>query len=221
MVLADMIQLESALPAHALADLMARRRSIRQLRDGSLPRGALARIVAAARSVPAAYNRPPWHIVVVHERSGGFWDVVEAAFRDRLGGDRLARYLDRLAGFRGGVGAVLVYEDRTAVEEMRQACGIDHDQARAYSEQGLGMVQLALWLAIVAEGLGASLQHWEALIEDRVAAFLGLPADRFRLAATMPLGFPAEEPRPAQPPDAWQVVSLDAYARGGEILQHM
>lgn len=81
-----------------------------------------------------AYNRPPLHVVVVHERSGAFWDVVEAAFRERLEGDRLVRYLDRLDGFRSGYGVVLVYEDRHAVDEMRRDTEIDRDQAQAFSE---------------------------------------------------------------------------------------
>jgi predicted oxidoreductase (fatty acid repression mutant protein) len=172
--------------------------------------GTLARIAEAARLTPAAYSRPSWHVVVVHERREAFWATVEAAFRDRLEGDRLLRFLDRLTGFRCGVGAILVYEDRAVVSEMREAYRIDHDQARAFSEQALGMVQLALWLAIVAEGLAASLQHWDSLIEDRVAALLGMPTARFRLVATMPLGYPGEEPRAAQRPDRARLVSLDS-----------
>lgn len=199
-------------PASALADLMSQRRSVRRLRTGSLTRDTLDRIAEAARLTPSAYNRPPWRVVVVHERRRPFWDVVEASFRASLTGERRSRYLGRLDGFRGGVGAVLIYEDRQAVAEMREAYGIDQPQAQAFSEQGLGMVQLALWLTIVAEGLATSLQHWESLIEDRLADFLDLPVDRYRLVATMPLGYSAEEPRPAQLPDAHHIVVREGGA---------
>ncbi len=196
--------------AATLEDLLRQRRTIRRLGDGPLPDGALARIATAAHRVPAAYGRPAWHVVVVRESRAAFWDAVEAAFRERLEPERLARYLDRLDGFRAGAGAVLVYEDRLAVEASHAANGVTPEQAAAFAQQGLGMVQFALWLALVAEGLATSLQHWEWLVEDRLADLLGVPADRYRLAATMPFGFTAEEPRPAA--DTAPVVSFERFA---------
>jgi predicted oxidoreductase (fatty acid repression mutant protein) len=56
-------------------------------------------------------------------------------------------------------------------------------------QQALGMVQLSLWLAIAAEGLAASLQHWEHLIGTRAARCAGLSEDDFTLIATMPIGY--------------------------------
>lgn len=220
MILADALPHEAGFPGdgvpsgEGLIDLLTRRRSIRRLRDGPLPAAALGRVLAAAHLAPAAYNRPPWHVAAIRERRGAFWSLVEAAFRDRLEGERLARYLGRLDGFRGGVGAVLVYEDRSVAAELPGSWGIGPDEARAFAEQALGMVQLTLWLAVVAEGLATSLQHWEALIEEPVAAFLALPTDRYRLAAVMPIGFPAEEPRPVERPDPDQVISVDGVAPG-------
>lgn len=193
-----------ATPPAVLADLLARRRTVRRLTDGPLAEEALERIAAAADRVPAAYNRPVWRVVLLRERRDAFWAAVEAGFRDRLEPDRLSRYLDRLAGFRGGAGALLVYEDRREREAIAAGNGLTPEQAAAFAEQGLGMVQLALWLALVAEGLAASLQHWDGLIEDRLDALLGMPRGRFRLVATMPFGFPAEDPAPsaAAPPVA-------------------
>ncbi|HEY8446051.1 MAG TPA: nitroreductase family protein [Thermomicrobiales bacterium] len=199
-----------------LVRLLASRRSIRRLRPGPLAPATLERIVAAAQLTPAAFNRPSWHLVVVHERRAELWAELEAAFRERLEGERLSRYLDRLEGFRQGIGALLLYEDRAAVEAMRAANQIDEERARAYSEQALGMVQLALWLALTDEGLATSLQHWEALAGDRLAAFLGLPADRYRLVATMPFGYPAEEPRPVERPDPNRVVSIESFTPVGD-----
>jgi hypothetical protein len=80
------------------------------------------------------------------------------------------------------------------------------------------MVQLALWLAIVAaEGLAASLQHWDSLIEDRVAALLGMPTARFRLVATMPLGYPVRNRTRRSGPiwHAWSLSTLSLAWTGG------
>src|SRR6185503_20261092 len=111
--------------------------------------------------------------------------MVAGAVRDRLEGERRERYLARVDGFRSGVVTSLVYEDLIAREALQRAWAITADQARSYAEQGLGMVQLAIWLAATAEGLATSLQHLEWLIEERAAAFLGREPGRFRLVTTM------------------------------------
>lgn len=199
-------------------DLLGRRRSIRKLRDGPLPPGTIGRIATAASLVPSAFNAPPWHVVIIHERRDAFWEIVEMAFREQLTADRLDRYLARLDGFRSGIGAVLVFEDRVAVESLKVSYQLPAETAQSYGQQAIGMVQLALWLAIVEEGLATSLQHWDALIEEAVAQFLDLPAGQFRLAATMPLGYPDEHPRELARTDPGSVISLDGFAQGGRPL---
>lgn len=219
---AEVAEMTRTAIAEALATIMTRRRSIRRLRNAPFDPASLTRILEAARLAPAAYNRPPWHVVVVHERRAEFWALVEEAFRERLEPDRLARYLDRLQGFRGGIATIHLYEDRSAIDEMREAWHISAEQAAAFTAQAMGMVQLALWLAIVAEGLATSIQHWETLIEDRLAGFLDLSADHYRLVATMPFGYAAEEPRPVERPIVGDVISRETFAREhrGDILLH-
>ncbi len=195
--------------AEGLLSLLERRRSIRRLQPGPLSAASLERIAEAVRLTPAAYNLPPWHVVLIHEERSAFWQVVEQAFLERLEGDRLERYLDRLAGFRGGVAVALVYEDVSVRRQLAEAWQITLEQAGAFAEQGLGMVQLALWLALTAEGLVASLQHWDWLLEESLAAFVGLPMERFRLVAALPIGHADEEPRMTERMTVERVVSRD------------
>lgn len=197
-----------------LSSLLQRRRSVRRVRGGPFDTDALVRIATAAHLCPSAYNQPPWHVVVVRERAGELWETVERAFRNRLEGDRLERYLRRLDGFRDSVAVALIYEDRSVLAALEDAWGISPSQASAFSEQALGMVQLSLWLAVVEEGLATSLQHWEALVEAELAEFLDLPAGLYRLAATMPIGYADEDPRPVERPAPHDVISLDRFARG-------
>lgn len=199
--------------AEELLSLLERRRSIRRLQPGPLSEASLQRIAEAVRLTPAAYNLPPWHVVLVHDVLPDFWQLVEQAFLERLEGDRLARYLDRLAGFRGGVAVALVYEDVAIRRELAAAWQITIEQAGAFAEQGLGMVQLALWLALTAEGLVASLQHWDWLLEEPLAGFIGLPTERYRLIATLPIGYADEEPRPTERIALERIVSRDRFTR--------
>jgi predicted oxidoreductase (fatty acid repression mutant protein) len=197
--------------AEGLLSLLERRRSIRRLQPGPVSEASLERIAEAVRLTPAAYNLPPWHVVLVHQERFAFWQLVEEAFLERLDGDRLERYLDRLAGFRGGAAVALIYEDVSIRQQLAEAWQITQEQAGAFAEQGLGMVQLALWLALTAEGLVASLQHWDWLLEDRLAGFVGLPLERYRLVATLPIGHADEEPRVTERVTVERVVSRDRY----------
>ena len=49
-----------------------------------------------------------------------------------------------------------------------------------------------IWTALSAEGLGASLQHYNPLIDSAVKKEWGLP-EKWRLLAQMPFGKPTDE----------------------------
>ena len=72
------------------------------------------------------------------------------------------------------------------------------------------MAQLSLWLALTAEGLVTSLQHWDWLLEDRLATFLDAP-EQFRLAAVMPIGYPGEAPRAVERLPVGRVISEERW----------
>lgn len=190
-------QKQESLPTagDTLHALLRDRRSIRRVSPGPFPDASRQRLLDAVRLTPAAYNLPPWHVVLVHERREELWSEVEAGFREHLSGDRLERYLVRLDGFRTGVAVALVLADGRVARALREEKGVSPQTATEFVQQALGMVQLALWLAITAEGLVSSLQHWDDLIGDRMARFCGLAPQDFHLAATMPIGYAAEEPR--------------------------
>jgi predicted oxidoreductase (fatty acid repression mutant protein) len=191
--------------------LLANRRSIRRLLDGPFPDEIKQRIEEAIRLTPSAYNLPTFHVLLVHDRRAEFWAEIESAYHERLEGDRLERYLQRLDAFRGGVGAIAIYEDRPVHPQLRDAWNLSDDQARSFVQQALGMVQLAVWLALTSEGLVTSLQHWDWLVQDRLERFFELPADRFHLTAVMPFGYAGEAPRENDPIAAERVVSHDRY----------
>lgn len=181
--------------ALALQSILAARRSIRRLRSGPFTPEIRERLLDAARLTPAAYNLAPWRVALVHERREAFWAEVEDGFRETMHGEQLDRYLARLRGFAPAVAVALVFVDEGVERELREGKGASAEVATSFVQQALGMVQLALWLAVTAEGMATSLQHWDHLVGPRLARFVGLPAAGVRLAATMPIGYADEEPR--------------------------
>jgi predicted oxidoreductase (fatty acid repression mutant protein) len=177
------------IPATAIAALFDMRRSTRNLDRAVFPPTLIADLTAATHSMPSAFNAQPWHVVVVQERNAAFWDTIEQAFAVRLDGDRRERYLARAARMREGGMTLLIFEDRA---RSAPRDGLTAEEARDQASQGLGMVQLALWLTITAHGLSTSLQHWHAIIEDVALDFVDLPRGAFRLVSFMPIGERAE-----------------------------
>lgn len=199
------------LAADGFSALLANRRSIRKLADGPFPSEVQERIEEAVRLTPSAYNVPSFHVLLVREARAEFWAEVEAGFRAGLDGERLERYLQRLDGFRDGVAAIAIYENREAVPALRDAWNLSDQVAQSFSCQSLGMLQLSIWLALTAEGLVTSLQHWDWLIADRLERFFELPAGKYKLTAVLPVGYPAESPREQEPVALERVLSRDRY----------
>jgi predicted oxidoreductase (fatty acid repression mutant protein) len=204
--------------SQVLLDLLAQRPSYRRLRSGPFTIDTQVRLLEALRLTPCAFNLPSWHVVLIHAEREAFWVRVEAAFRERLDDDRLGRYLDRLEGFRNGVAIALFFEDVPVRDDLIRAWNLTHEQAYAFAEQGIGMAQLSLWLALTAEGFVTSLQHWEWLIGDVLTDFAEVPPERFRLVATLPIGYPDEAPRSTEPIPIQRLVSRDRYNGGSYLL---
>ena len=61
------------------------------------------------------------------------------------------------------------------------------DNFPLWSLQSSGMLQYMVWAALENEGAGASLQHYNPLIDDAVAAEWKLPAS-WKLISQMPVG---------------------------------
>ena len=118
--------------AHALQSVFQNRRSIRRLQDGPFSLEMQRRVLEAVRLTPAAYNLPPWRLVLVHEHREESWQQIETAFRDQLSGDRLERNLGRLEGFRPGVALALLYEDLRVGRTLREEKGASAELATQF-----------------------------------------------------------------------------------------
>ena len=66
--------------------------------------------------------------------------------------------------------------------------------------QSSGMLQLSVWSGLRELGVGASLQHYNPIIDKDVRALFGLP-ESYRLVAQMPFGSIKDEPEPKEKED--------------------
>ena len=83
---------EAAERARAFADLMARRRTVRDFSDRPVPRAIIADCLRAAASAPSGANQQPWHFVAIDDpaakaRIRAAAEAEERAFYDGRAGD--------------------------------------------------------------------------------------------------------------------------------------
>ena len=149
----------------------------------------------ALKYTPSAYNAQTARIVLLLDRHHRkLWQIVKQALKAIVPeGDfpRTQAKIDR--SFASGYGTVLFFEDTAALLALQQQNPQYAGNFPIWSEQSSGMHQLVVWTLLEDAGFGASLQHYNPLIDKPVHDAWGLPSE-WRLIAQMPFGLPAEEP---------------------------
>ncbi|MDE6507368.1 MAG: nitroreductase family protein [Alistipes sp.] len=147
------------------------------------------------KHVPSAFNSQSTRLVLLlHEHHAELWNIVKRALRAVVPEDAFARTeakIDR--SFASGYGTVLFYEDSAAVRMLQQRYPTYAGNFPVWSEHTSAMHQLALWTLLEEAGFGASLQHYNPLIDRDVQQHWHLPSE-WRLIAQMPFGLPAADP---------------------------
>ena len=82
---------------------------------------------------------------------------------------------------------MLFYEDQDVVGDLQKKFALYADNFPIWSEHSTGMAQLAVWTALAEYDIGASLQHYNPLIDDKVKAEWNIPSS-WKLRAQMPFG---------------------------------
>ncbi|KAL8393526.1 hypothetical protein RB595_003320 [Gaeumannomyces hyphopodioides] len=132
----------------------------------------------ALQAAPSAFNSEPGRVVVLlgaeHDR---LWDAVAAARRAALSAEQWeASAAAKLAAHRAAAGTVLFFVDRGTVDRWAADVPAHAASFPVWAAEAGGMLQLAVWAALSAEGLGANLQHFNGAVGE-VAAAAGLGDD--------------------------------------------
>ncbi|HHU93423.1 MAG TPA: nitroreductase family protein [Halanaerobiaceae bacterium] len=148
----------------------------------------------AVKYVPSAFNSQSARVVILFgENHKKLWDITEETLRKIVPEGQFASTEKKMAGFRSGYGTVLFFEDDTVIRSMQKEFELYKDNFPVWANQSNGMLQFAVWTALELEGLGASLQHYNPLIDDEVKGEWNIP-ESWRLIAQMPFGNPTAEP---------------------------
>ena len=173
----------------ALKSLKTRRTQYALGKNVSLANTEIEAIIKeAVRLSPSAFNSQSSRAVILFgAESDKFWGIVGDCLRAIVPAEAFASTEARLAGFAAGVGTVLFFEDQDVVKGLQEAYALYADAFPGFSEHSTGMAQISVWTALAEAGLGASLQHYNPVINEAVAKAFNIPAS-WALKAQMPFG---------------------------------
>lgn len=173
----------------AFNQLTAQRRSIYALGDQltNSPEEIYDLIITAIKNSPTAFNSQTVRAVVLFGKSSDkVWDIVEAALKEVVKDPQaFAKTQQKIASFRAGFGTILFLTETDTVHELEKQFPAYADNFADWAEQGIGGAQQAVWTALAEQQIGASLQHYNPLIDDAIHQAFDLP-DSWQLRAEMP-----------------------------------
>jgi uncharacterized protein len=147
----------------------------------------------AVKHTPSAFNSQTARLVVLTgEAHNKLWDITTESLRKVVGDGDFSGTQQKMESFKAGYGTVLFFEDEAIVKSLQEQFALYADNFPIWSQQASGMHQLVVWTALEAEGLGASLQHYNPLIDGEVKNEWNISGN-WKLIAQMPFGNPTAQ----------------------------
>lgn len=145
---------------------------------------------------PSAFNSQSARLLLLlGEKHEQLWQVVRRCLQAVVPSDKFEPTDKKIASFAAAYGTILYYDDMDTVSRLQAQFPDYKENFPVWAQQANGMLQFAVWTALAQAGVGASLQHYNPLIDQEVQkTFNVLPS--WHLVAQMPFGAasaPAED----------------------------
>ena len=148
----------------------------------------------AVTHTPSAFNSQSGRVVVLlGEEHDKLWAITKEILRGIIPPEKFAPTDEKISSFKNGYGTVLYFEDQGTVKNLEQQFPTYAQNFAGWSLQSSGMLQYGIWMMLEDAGLGASLQHYNPLIDEKVKTTWGID-EQWKLIAEMPFGGPTAEP---------------------------
>lgn len=172
-------------------EMMKERRTIYSI-DGSLPisQAKLITLVKeAVKEAPSSFNSQTSRVVILFgdEHKKLWHNIIKETLREIVAKELFSTTEKKIDSFAAGAGTVLFFEEQNVIQELQQKFSLYADHFPIWSEQSSGMAQYAVWASLAQEKVGASLQHYNPIIDEKVHASWNIP-DSWKLRAQLVFG---------------------------------
>ncbi|MCO0832128.1 nitroreductase family protein [Fructobacillus sp. W13] len=173
-------------------ELQKKRRSIYQLgKNIDLNNDQLFELVKnTIKETPSPFNSQSVHAVLLtgdaHEK---LWEMTLAELKKVVSSEEaFAETKNKVDNaFAAGYGTVLYFTDRKIVDGLKEQVPAYAHNFDDWAEEGMGIAIYAVWLALAEQGIGATLQHYNPLIDAGVQEAFNIP-ESWVLRGQMPFG---------------------------------
>lgn len=174
----------------AFLEQIKQRRSIYNIgKNVSLDQAEVEQIIKdAVKHSPSSFNSQTSRVVILFGQSHDtFWHIVRETLRDLVSADAFEATNNKINSFAAGYGTALFYEDQDIVKSMQEQFALYADNFPVWSEHSSAIAQFATWTALAEHNIGASLQHYNPIIDEEVARTFEIPSN-WKLRAQLVFG---------------------------------
>ncbi|WP_180069274.1 nitroreductase family protein [Acinetobacter sp. YH16038] len=172
-------------------DLITKRRTIYAIGKNveQSPEYLTDLIQNAIKQSPSSFNSQSSRAVILfngeHEKFWGFVaDKLKSYAKDE---ESAAKTTAKMATFAAGTGTVLFFEDQNVVKGLQEQFPSYAENFPIWAEHSTAIAQFSTWTALHTEGLGASLQHYNPIVDEQVHAEWNIP-ENWKLRAQLVFG---------------------------------
>ncbi|MEG0481730.1 MAG: nitroreductase family protein [Acinetobacter sp.] len=158
-------------------------------KDVSLDQAKIEEIIKeAVKQSPSSFNSQSSRAVILFGDSHvKFWTIVLETLRKIVPAAAFEGTSAKINSFIAGAGSVLFYEDMAVIKGLQEQFALYADNFPVWAEHSTAIAQFATWTALSEAGIGASLQHYNPIVDEEVAEVFGVPAD-WKLRAQLVFG---------------------------------
>lgn len=145
-------------------------------------------IKEAVNHSPSAFNSQTSRIVTLFGESHlQFWNIVRETLRKIVPEAAFEGTNTKINSFAAGYGTVLFYEDQDVVKSLQEQFALYADNFPVWSEHSSAIAQFAVWTVLSEQNIGASLQHYNPIVDAEIAEIFDIPAN-WKLRAQLVFG---------------------------------
>ncbi|EXC31993.1 nitroreductase family protein [Acinetobacter sp. 869535] len=142
----------------------------------------------AIKHSPSSFNSQSSRAAILFgESHTKFWEIVRETLRKIVPAEAFAATDGKISSLAAGYGTVLFYEDQDVVKGLQEQFAAYADNFPVWSEHSTAIAQFAVWTALSEQGIGASLQHYNPIVDAEVAQAFDIPAS-WKLRAQLVFG---------------------------------
>ncbi|MGO4987877.1 nitroreductase family protein [Gallicola sp. Sow4_E12] len=181
---------------------VAKRRSVYSLKKESTLKdeNLIEMIKQVTQDAPSSLNSQSQRVVILlGEEHDYLWEniVMETLRKVVNDEERFKETEKKIKGFAKAYGTVLFYQDKNSLKIMEEKFPDYAHNFDRWASEGDGILLYGIWTALASCGLGASVQHYNPLIDEEVAQRYDIPKE-WMLISQMPFGVIEEYPEPKE-----------------------